>query len=236
MAAASIADALAAPAAAPAGAAGGSHRRSLLALRFAVLNLVGFALLLAVWLQGWLGPLLEADRLTHMCKIIFALFLLGLARAAREALRLSHELNQLEAWPAAAPGSRVAAYMRAAGGAGDGASRATLAAAMRLRLAQKIAPVRHVAGWLVLLGVVGTILGFIIALYGGVDPDAASSVEAVGPMVAAVLQGIGMAFFKTLTGSVLNLWLMAGYRILEEGSVQLATHLAELGEDAARAR
>jgi hypothetical protein len=126
--------------------------------------------------------------------------------------------------------------MRAAGGAGDGASRATLAAAMRLRLAQKIAPVRHVAGWLVLLGVVGTILGFIIALYGGVDPDAASSVEAVGPMVAAVLQGIGMAFFKTLTGSVLNLWLMAGYRILEEGSVQLATHLAELGEDAARAR
>jgi hypothetical protein len=39
-----------------------------------------------------------------------------------------------------------------------------------------------------------------------------------------------MAFFKTLTGSVLNLWLMANYRLLEEGTVHLLTHLTELAE------
>jgi hypothetical protein len=49
-------------------------------------------------------------------------------------------------------------------------------------------------------------------------------------MVALVLRGIGMAFFKTLTGSVLNLWLMINYRLLEEGTVHLVTHLTELGE------
>ena len=42
--------------------------------------------------------------------------------------------------------------------------------------------------------------------------------------------GIGMAFFKTLTGSVLNLWLLINYRLLEEGTVHLVTHLTELGE------
>ena len=202
--------------------------RSLLLLRFAVLNLVGFALLAAVWLQGWLDPLLEADSLTHMCKLIFVVFLVGLVRAFREVRRLSFELDQLDAWPGGQP-SRVRDFMAATAGS-DAAGRATLGASMRLRLAQKIAPVRNTASRLVLLGIIGTILGFIIALYSGVDPSAARDLDAVGPMVAGVLQGIGMAFFKTLTGSVLNLWLMANYRLLEEGTVHLLTHLTELAE------
>jgi hypothetical protein len=202
--------------------------RSLLILRFAVLNLVGFALLAAVWLQGWLQPLFEAESLTHMCKLIFLVFLVGLWRAFREVRRLSFELNQLAAYPAGEP-SRVRDFMTATCGT-DAAGRATLGGAMRLRLAQKIAPVRHTASRLVLLGIIGTILGFIIALYSGVDPSAARDLDAVGPMVAGVLQGIGMAFFKTLTGSVLNLWLMANYRLLEEGTVHLLTHLTELAE------
>src|SRR3712207_1332333 len=202
--------------------------RSLLLLRFAVLNLVGFALLAAVWLQGWLDPLLEADSLTHMCKLIFVVFLVGLWRAFREVRRLSFELNQLASYPAGSP-SRVRDFMAATSGS-DAAGRATLGAAMRLRLMQKIAPVRHTASRLVLLGIIGTILGFIIALYSGVDPSAASDLDAVGPMVAGVLQGIGIAFFKTLTGSVLNLWLMANHRLLEEGTVHFVTHLIELAE------
>jgi hypothetical protein len=63
-----------------------------------------------------------------------------------------------------------------------------------------------------------------------VNAQAASDLQAVGPMVATVLRGIGMAFFKTLTGSVLNLSLMTNYRLLEEGTVHLVTHLTELGE------
>lgn len=225
--ASSLADLGVTPAAVQAGAAETPYR-SLLLLRFAVLNLVGFALLAAIWLQGWLEPLLEADSLTHMCKIIFVLFLVGLWRAFREVRRLSFELNQLASWPAGEP-SRVRDFMNATATA-DATARATLGAAMRQRLAQKIAPVRHTASRLVLLGIIGTILGFIIALYSGVDPSAARDLDAVGPMVAGVLQGIGMAFFKTLTGSVLNLWLMANYRLLEEGTIHLLTHLTELAE------
>jgi hypothetical protein len=200
----------------------------LLLLRFTIVNVVGFMLLGFVWMQGWLAPLLEADSLTHMCKLIFIVFLIGLVRAAREAQRLSFELNQLALWPAAA-NSRVSSYMNSTR-AQDSSARATLSRMLQLRLAQKIAPVRHIASRLVLLGIIGTIVGFIIALYGGIDKDAATDVTAVGPMVALVLQGIGVAFFKTLTGSVLNVWLMVNYRLLEEGSVHLVTHVTELAE------
>lgn len=43
--------------------------------------------------------------------------------------------------------------------------------------------VRWIAGTLVLLGMVGTVVGFIIAL-SGIDPPAAGDVRAVTPMVA----------------------------------------------------
>ena len=35
-------------------------------------------------------------------------------------------------------------------------------------------------------------------------------------MVATLLRGMSMALFKTLIGSVLNVWLMVNYRLLEE--------------------
>ena len=42
-------------------------------------------------------------------------------------------------------------------------------------------------------------------------------------MVATLLHGMAMALFKTLVGSVLNVWLMVDYRLLEGGAVHLLT-------------
>ena len=53
---------------------------------------------------------------------------------------------------------------------------------------------------------------------------------AIGPMVATLLHGMAMALFKTLVGSVLNVWLMVDYRLLEGGAVHLLTHAIEEGE------
>ena len=92
-----------ADASAPAAASAAPPRRAsyrfLLLFRFGILNLTGFALLGAIWMQGWLDPLFEAVSLTHMCKLIFVLLLVGLARAGREVGRLSfddrHEVDDL---------------------------------------------------------------------------------------------------------------------------------------------
>ena len=49
-------------------------------------------------------------------------------------------------------------------------------------------------------------------------------------MVATLLHGMAMALFKTLVGSVLNVWLMVDYRLLESGATHLLTHVIEQGE------
>ncbi len=100
--------------------------------------------------------------------------------------------------------------------------RQALAGVLRLKLAHRIAPVRHIASSLVLLGLIGTIIGFVIAL-SGVNQDAVTDPAAIGPMVATLLHGMAMALFKTLVGSVLNVWLMVDYRLLEGGAVHLLT-------------
>jgi hypothetical protein len=200
--------------------------RYLLLLRFFLINLTGFGLLFAAWMQGWIAQILAADD-THICKLIFCLFLVGLAWSGQKVWLLSRELNALQAGPGSGP-SKVADFMRAIAGRG-GHTRAALAATLRLKLAHRIAPIRQIASMLVLLGLIGTIIGFVIAL-SGVNQEAVSDPSAIGPMVATLLHGMAMALFKTLVGSVLNLWLMVDYRLLEGGAVHVIAHAIEEGE------
>jgi MotA/TolQ/ExbB proton channel family len=200
--------------------------RFLLLLRFVVINLTGFALLAAAWLQGWIAQILAADD-THICKLIFALFLGGLVLSGQKVWMLSRELNALDVGPGG-PSGKISAFMYGIAGR-SGETRQALAGVLRLKLAHRIAPVRHIASTLVLLGLIGTIIGFIIAL-SGVNQDAVTDAGAVGPMVATLLHGMAMALFKTLVGSILNVWLMVDYRLLEGGAVHLLTRAIEEGE------
>ena len=200
--------------------------RYLLLLRFFLINLTGFGLLFAAWMQGWIAQILAADD-THICKLIFCLFLVGLVWSGQKVWLLSRELNALQCGPGGAP-TKVADFMTAIAGR-SGHTRSALAATLRLKLAHRIAPIRQIASMLVLLGLIGTIIGFVIAL-SGVNQDAVTDPGAIGPMVATLLHGMAMALFKTLVGSVLNLWLMVDYRLLEGGAVHVIAHAIEEGE------
>ena len=106
--------------------------------------------------------------------------------------------------------------------------------ALRLRLTNRIVIVRHVANTLVFLGLIGTVIGFIIAL-SGVDPARAADVKSIAPMVSTMIEGMSTALFTTLVGGVLNLWLMVNYRLLYGGTIKLVTALIDFGEEHARA-
>jgi hypothetical protein len=205
--------------------------RWLLLLRFVLVNLTGFALLAAAWASGWLDPIVASDR-QHLCLLIFAVFLVGLGRATERVWRLSRELNDLAAGRAG-PGSKIGQSLAALGGT-DSTGRATLAAALKLKLAQRIGGVRWIASTLVLLGLIGTVVGFVMAL-GGVDPTRVADAEAIAPMVSTLIAGMSVALYTTLVGSVLNIWLMIDYRLLEGGSVHLLTRFVEIGERHGRA-
>jgi MotA/TolQ/ExbB proton channel family len=205
--------------------------RYLLLLRFVLANAVAFALLGAAAGQGWIQAILADDQ-GGLCRAIVAVFLVGLVWSAHRAVQLSRELNDLERF-IAFPGSAAPAYLASAiDHPAD--SRALLASSLRLRLASRIASIRHIANSLVMLGLIGTVVGFIIAL-AGVRPEVASDINAIGPMVSILIGGMSVALYTTLVGSVLHVWLMVNVRLLEGGTVKLLTATIEAGERYARA-
>ena len=197
-----------------------------LILRFALVNLLGFGLLAIAATQGMVAQILAADR-TYLTAVIFIVFLGGLALCGWKILRTSRELNRVRNFNPLVP-SKAAEYLAKMRGSSSD-SRAILAGALRLKLSQGIAAVRHTAGSLVLLGLIGTVIGFIIAL-SGVDPETASDVSAVAPMISTLISGMSTALYTTLVGSILNMWLMANYQLLAGGTVALISSLAELVE------
>ncbi len=197
----------------------------LLLLRFALVNLVAMALVAMAWMEGWVA-LIHASDPTRLSLVTAGLFLVGLALCGYRIWRVSLELNEVRA-PVPAPHSKVGRYLalvRAAGAEG----RSTAAEALRHTLTSRIIAVRQIASTLVVLGLLGTVVGFIISL-GGVRPEVAGDAKAVTPMIATLIQGMSVALGNTLVGGLLNLWLIANYHILATGTARLIGAIFERG-------
>ena len=206
--------------------------RYLLLLKFAVFNLAAFALLVAAYLQGWIELVVRSDG-SGLTLLIFATFLGGFAVCAGKIWAISGELNCVRNFDPCRR-SWATAYLVEVAGRGSG-SRAISGSALRIKVFNRIVVVRHVANSLVLLGLIGTVLGFIIA-FSGIDPKVAGDVRAIIPMVTNLIHGMSVALFTTLVGAVLNLWLMVNYHVLAGGAMTLVTGLVALGEANARPR
>jgi hypothetical protein len=204
--------------------------RWMIGFRFLLINAVGLALVGAAWAAGLLDSIFATDT-THLVKLIIGVFVVGVVWSAQRALMLARELNALDQLQPASD-TRVGQWLQRAKGS-DASARANLAAALKLKIAHRIASVRHVASALVLLGLIGTVVGFIQAL-SGVQPDMVGDVAAIPGMVSCLLEGMATALYTTLVGSALNIWLMLDYRLLESGSVHLLARLVERGENDGR--
>ena len=207
--------------------AAGRHQ---LILRFALFNMAASALVGAAWTQGWIGLLLKADD-TGLSVGIFLVFLAGLGVCARRIWQTSMELEQVRAL-APLRGSATARHLADVAHRDSGA-RATAASRLKLVASGRIAPVLQFANSLVLLGLIGTVVGFIIAL-SGVDPESAGDASAIAPMVSGLIHGMSVALYTTLVGAVLHLWLKVNYLVLVGGVVQLLDRLVARGESDAR--
>lgn len=196
--------------------------RGLLWSRFAALNLVGLAALGVVYVNGWVDRVLQADT-SRISVLIFALFVIGLAATGWRVAKVTRELDHLETGRLTPEdGSRLAAYRKALE-RGANATRA-----LELRLFSRIAFIRHLANTLVLMGLIGTVVGFVMAL-SGVNAQTASDVNSVSSMVGTLIEGMGVALYTTLVGAVLSLWLAANYQLLATGTANLAAALIDAG-------
>ncbi len=194
--------------------------RSLLLLRYFLLNVVAFALLGVAWSQGYVHKVVHADQ-TYLSVVIFLVFIVGLVLCTQKLWQTNREIDALKS----ISGLQSPAVSHLVNISGKH-SNASISGSTRLRLSHRISVVRHLGNTLVLLGLIGTVLGFIIAL-SGVDPDKASDVNAIAPMVSTLIQGMSTALYTTLIGSIFNVWLMANFQMLSSGTVQLISDLQE---------
>lgn len=205
--------------------------RYLLVVRFALVNIVAIALLAAAYMQGWLDRVIHAY-LVELSLVIFLVFLYGLGLCGAKIWRHSVELNDIKAGTPSLE-SRAGKYLSQTADVGAD-SRSIQVMALRLKLTDGIVSIRHIANSLVLLGLIGTVIGFIIAL-SGVDPKAVSDVENVATMVSTLINGMSVAMNTTLVGAVLYVWLTVNYGILTTGTVDLIACIIDIGEERARA-
>lgn len=206
------------------------RHRFLLLLRFVIVNLVGFTLLGAAHFAGWVDKAVASDS-TGIVVLVFGLFLVGLVMCGWKILRASHDLNMIKSYDPLKP-TRVSEYLSAIR-LRTAESRSITSELLKLKLSNRIGIVRHIANTLVLLGLIGTVVGFIIAL-SGVEVNLAADIDSVGPMITTLIAGMSVALYTTMVGAILNIWLMINYRLLLSDTVNLVTSVVELGERYAR--
>lgn len=198
----------------------------LLILRYSLINLVGLVFLFVLITQGYVSKAIKAD-ITNMVIVILALFSVGFILAAYRTFWLSRELNYsfLKVLP---PNSIAKDFLHNSKKL-DASSRNNLAASLRIKLSSKINYIKFMANTLVILGLIGTVIGFIIAL-SGVDGSVSSNPEEVSKMVSTLIQGMSVALYTTLVGSICSVWLNICYQIMSTGANNLLSKIIELGE------
>jgi hypothetical protein len=166
-----------------------------LVYKLIILNACGAAGVVWGYSQGYVQTLFDGDT-TGIGYGIVALFAVGLAAVAERSFKVSKALHELKAWKKSA--AQFGAHR--AGPPPDGS-----------KFTAKQAYIGDIAVWLVTLGLIGNIVGFAIAisnldLSGGAD----AALGAIGSMVA----GMKVAFYTTLIGTALGLWIDINFRVL----------------------
>lgn len=188
----------------------------LLFYRWLALNAVGFALILAFQLQGMIVPVFLADT-SYIVYLISVMFLYGMALCGYRVWKTSRELNAVKAGQASKLG--YFANLR-------GADRESVKEAFEIKLFARISFVKYISSSLVMLGLVGTVIGFIMVLT-NIPTNSVGDAAQVGQLVGALTKGMGVALYTTLVGSITNLWLNANYNMLRTGVVNLIAALLE---------
>ena len=198
----------------------------LLILRYSLINLVGLVFLFVLITQGYVSKAIKAD-ITNMVIVILALFSVGFILASYRTFWLSKELNYSHF--KVLPLNSLARDFLQNSKKLDASSRNNLAASLRIKLSSKINYIKFMANTLVILGLIGTVIGFIIAL-SGVDGSVSSNPEEVSKMVSTLIQGMSVALYTTLVGSICSVWLNICYQIMSTGANNLLSKIIELGE------
>lgn len=183
----------------------------LLFYRFLGINLVGCIGLWIAYLNNWVTMVIQAD-VSQIVFIIFGMFVVGTLICGYKVFEISRETNKV----------RKGQFGKYRDYIVNLKSNQHLAEALKLKVVGKVLFVRLLASILVSLGLIGTIVGFIMVM--GSIPEVAGAGEAA-QMVSVLGKGMGVALYTTLIGSIFNIWARFNYQILATGSTNLVSEI-----------
>jgi hypothetical protein len=168
--------------------------KNLLLYRFALFNGGMAALLGYLGMKGYVAAAVAGDP-SGISLVIAVLFLLLMGSTAQRAWKTSKSMNFLK--EATAVQKRVVPPGKP--------------------WTKRLFKIRHIhdgAQWLAYLGLIGTVVGFIISL-SGVDLGALSTAQGVQAMIPSLMAGMKVALYTTLAGAFFGIWTEVNYRMLE---------------------
>ena len=202
-----------------------------------LLGLVAFGFWLAAE-RGLLALALDADR-SYLSYVILAIYAvatahwLWLARSlAGERERCAALLQALQADANDAPAHHdglVGEFLRNWRNRGEGGDPAPLLAAFSDELANRHALGHFASDALLRLGLLGTIVGFILMLLPVGDIEEFDP-KLMQQLLSAMSGGMAVALYTTLAGLVTSTLLKLQYHVLDASAADLATRLAVLAE------
>ncbi len=189
----------------------------LLFYRFLGVNLIGCMLLYLSYLNSWVTLVIEAD-VSNIVWIIFGTFIVGAVLCGVKVFSISRETNKVRNGQL----GKYTDYITNLSG------NQHLAEALKLKVIGRIYFVRMLASLLVSLGLIGTVVGFIMLLSG--LPEASNADQAAA-IVTTMGKGMGVALYTTLVGSIFNIWARFNYQILATGATNLVSEVLKLRHD-----
>lgn len=147
-------------------------------------NLTGFLLLGWAWANGWIQYAIESDP-TMISLIIYGVWFVGILLMIYKSFNLDRMIWRMKQ---------------------GNLSYEKTPHSLREHFTSKSKVFRDLAYTCAMLGLIGTVTGFIIAFF-GISPEMLTNLDNMIQVVGQMLAGMSVAFFTTLTGSVAALWL-----------------------------
>lgn len=211
-------------------------------LRALAINALAASVVFLAYRGGWISAVIDADTV-YISRIIASMALLGLGLVLIRVFKISRELNvarkyhklvkgeagrqEADPW-LASTNSRVAEFVGAYRHA-DSSDKSVLVDQFKLSMASKNALIGALEEWLVILGLVGTVVGMRLAV-GAINPEAFRDINLFTPLLKEILGDFYIAFDTTIVGACTALLLDVNLKwVLRPGTVQLTGEAVEIG-------
>lgn len=158
---------------------------------------------------GWIDLIFVNDTF-HIVKIMIVLFITGWINATYKAYWFSKELSNLD------KSSTLAYYKNYSSRLNkDSPLKIVISSFLHSKLISSISSIRKLCTNLVIIGLIGTVVGFIFSL-SGINPAVMADTDKLPPMAFQMIEGMEIAFYTTFVGTVLSLWMSYCYQYIEK--------------------